>query len=315
MIGQRRFCLMALLLLFSVDILWAGDSGPIRPDRRPASVRRNPMTVRDRVDARRNEAEMLGQISDLESQVTMLKAEKAVLSNELKAILAVARKEKAQETVRKINALLEKKQNEYDGRVALLEEKLQKLNTILADNAKRRRAQNRLGTTAPRFSAKTTDGREISLQDFQGKIVVLEWVNPDCPFSRYYYEKKIVQKLVSKYADQGVVWLSINSNMRSTSEQNQQFVEKYGVHHLWLMDRSAQIAGLYYAKVTPHVFIIDENGVIVYNGAIDNSVAEGRGDQVVSYVDRALSEVLAHKPVTVPYAEPSGTPIGGRTIR
>ncbi len=162
---------------------------------------------------------------------------------------------------------------------------------------------------APGFNLKAFDGKGVKLSDFKGKVVVLEWFNDECPFVKYHYEKKATMlDLAKKYKEQKVVWLAINSTSHATDRQTIDFFQKHNFVHPVLDDRSGKVGRAYGAKTTPHIFIVDTKGNVVYNGGIDNSPMgkNAEGEVRVNYVDKALSEVLAGKTVSTPATKPYG---------
>jgi peroxiredoxin len=155
---------------------------------------------------------------------------------------------------------------------------------------------------AKEFTLKSFDGKTVSLSDYKGKIVVLEWLNYECPFVQYHYNQAhTMTNLAAKYKDKNVVWLAINSTSHATPEANIEFAQKHKLPYPILDDRSGQVGRAYGAKTTPHVFVIAPGGRIAYEGAIDNSPLgkTPAGEQPVNYVDQALSELLAGKRVSI----------------
>ena len=129
------------------------------------------------------------------------------------------------------------------------------------------------GAKAPAFSLKGVDGKTYSLADYKGKVVVLEWVNPECPFSDRHAREKTMSELVKKHGE--VVWLGINSTSASHSNylkpaEHQAWAKKNGVNYAILYDETGKTGKAYDAKTTPHLFIVDKDGTIAYNGAIDD---------------------------------------------
>ena len=162
---------------------------------------------------------------------------------------------------------------------------------------------------APGFTLKNYDGKEVKLADFKGKIIVLEWFNYECPFCRYHYEKaSTIKDLVAGYKDKGVVWLAINSTGHQTVEKNREFAEQFKVSYPILDDSAGAVGKEYDAKTTPHIFIINAKGEIVYNGALDNAPLgkTPNDEKLVNYVDKALSELTAGKAVSTPTTKPYG---------
>jgi peroxiredoxin len=164
-----------------------------------------------------------------------------------------------------------------------------------------------VGDIAPAFRLADAKEHEVSLKDFKGEIVVLEWVNPDCPFVKRHYKEGTMKELVSAYGDRGVVWLTINSTNYMDRAVNASFAEAEGIEWPILVDQDGTVGHAYGAATTPHMFVIDTSGKIVYEGAIDD---DPRGDKEaearVNYVADALDELLAGKVVSTPETKPYG---------
>ena len=158
---------------------------------------------------------------------------------------------------------------------------------------------------ASEFTLKNYDGTEVSLADNEGKIVVLEWFSYDCPFSKRHHETGTMKGLAEKFADKGVVWLGINSTDNQTDEGNRGYAEKYDTKYPILNDQDGMVGKMYGAETTPHMFIIDKNGYVVYNGAIDSS-PKGGGENVTNYVETALNELIAGQTVSTPRTKSYG---------
>ena len=179
------------------------------------------------------------------------------------------------------------------------------------DNQKNQSQENESSDPrATQFTLTNYDGQDVSLADFDGKVVVLEWLNYDCPFVKYHYETaSTMEDLANKYADKGVVWLAINSTNYATSETNKEFAKKNSVPYPILDDHKGNVGHAYGAQRTPELFIIDKNGQIAYHGAIDNAplgkLSEGQTEKI-NYVDNALTELLAGKEISVPQTKPYG---------
>ncbi len=158
---------------------------------------------------------------------------------------------------------------------------------------------------APQFTLTNYDGKKVSLADYKDKIVVLEWLNYECPFVVYHYEKpKTMAGLAAKYKD--MVWLAVNSTKHLTTEKNKDFAEKHKLTYPILDDRLGKVGRAYGAKTTPHMFIIDAKGKIVYDGGIDNSPMGSKKEKTTNYVDKALAELTAGKAVSTPKTKPYG---------
>jgi peroxiredoxin len=163
-----------------------------------------------------------------------------------------------------------------------------------------------IGDAAPNFTLTDTAGNEVSLSDFKGKIVVLEWLNPDCPFVKRHYKAGTMKKLATEYADDDVVWLTINSTHYMDAAANAKFKDDNKLPYTILVDQSGEVGHLYGAVTTPHMYIIDAGGKLVYIGAIDDDPRGGKGEAAVNYVALALDEVVAGKGVTTAETKPYG---------
>lgn len=172
-----------------------------------------------------------------------------------------------------------------------------------------------LGAPAPDFALTDLQGKPVRLADFKGKTVVLEWFNPECPFVKLSHTKGSLKGLADKHAgDASLVWLAINSGGTGKQghgvEVNTQGVEAFGLKHPVLLDPEGSVGKAYGATNTPHMFIIDAKGTLVYSGAIDNSPdAEGQspsGGALVNYVSQALDELKQGKAVSVPKTKAYG---------
>jgi peroxiredoxin len=162
-----------------------------------------------------------------------------------------------------------------------------------------------VGKEAPDFTLKDFDGKTVHLADLRGKTVVLEWFNPDCPFVKASHTKGSLKGLAKRWTDKGVVWLGVDSSGAGKQGHDAESVaagkKAFEIDHPILVDESGKVGHLYGATNTPHLFVVDPKGVLVYRGAIDNSPdGEGEsptGGKLVNYVDAALSAVTAGKPV------------------
>jgi len=163
-----------------------------------------------------------------------------------------------------------------------------------------------VGDTAPAFTLADTAGNEVSLGDFEGKIVVLEWLNPDCPFVQRHYKAGTMKDLATKYDGEGVVWLTINSTNYMDGAANAKFKADNSLPYTILVDQSGDVGHFYGARTTPHMYIIDGNGTLVYIGAIDDDPRGNKSEPAVNYVAVALDEVLAGKTVTTAETKPYG---------
>ncbi|MGB7160615.1 MAG: thioredoxin family protein [Tepidisphaeraceae bacterium] len=157
-----------------------------------------------------------------------------------------------------------------------------------------------VGDVAPEFSLKDQDGKTVDLASLKGKTVVLEWFNQQCPYVvKHYKTTKTMNTTAEKYKDKDVVWLAINTTGKS-AEENKETAQAWGINHPILNDTTTSVAQAYGAKTTPHMYVIDKEGKLVYKGAIDDDPSDSaaKGDKAVNYVAKALDEVLAGKPVS-----------------
>jgi peroxiredoxin len=161
------------------------------------------------------------------------------------------------------------------------------------------------GDMAPEFTLTDQNGKELSLKDYAGKTVVLEWVNPDCPFVQRHYKAKTMTTLSSKWAEKDVVWLAINSTHSTDVEDNLEFAKAEGLSYSILADRSGEVGRAYHAKTTPHMFVISGEGKIVYNGAIDDD-SRGTSESPTNFVDAALTSCTMGASVENAQTKPYG---------
>ena len=191
---------------------------------------------------------------------------------------------------------------------------LPSLIAALALGAAQAWAQAAVGAAAPGFTLTDTKGAAHALADFAGKPVVLEWTNPDCPFVKKHYGAKNMQALQAKYVAQGAVWLSVCSSAPGkqghypADEWNRILAEQGSAATALLLDPDGQVGRAYGAKTTPHLFVIDAAGTLVYDGAIDDQPSTDSADipGARAYVVEALDAVLAGAPVPVAQTKPYG---------
>ncbi|HEX8253449.1 MAG TPA: thioredoxin family protein [Thermoanaerobaculia bacterium] len=185
-----------------------------------------------------------------------------------------------------------------------------------ADAAERPAGANApaVGKAAPEFRAVDTNGKTHSLSQYRGKWVVLEWLNHGCPYVRKHYDNNVMQALQKKYADKGVVWLSIvssapgNQGHYPPAKANELTKEKGAAPYAVLIDEAGTVGRMYDARTTPHMFVINPQGAVVYMGGIDDKPSARASDLQGArpHVDMALQEAMAGKPVSVPTSQPYG---------
>jgi peroxiredoxin len=170
------------------------------------------------------------------------------------------------------------------------------------------RAEPRVGQPAPTFSAVDSNGKAVKLDQYRGKTVVLEWTNDGCPYVRKHYGAGNMQALQKKWTGEGIVWLSVISSppgeqgYATGAEANKLSTERNATPSAVLLDPKQQVAKLYGARVTPHMYVITPDGMLAYMGAIDDKPTSRASDiqGAKNYLDNALSELKAGKPVSTP---------------
>lgn len=162
-----------------------------------------------------------------------------------------------------------------------------------------------VGQPAPDFTLADTKGKNHSLSQHKGQFVVLEWVNFDCPFVKKHYESGNMQKLQDSYTKKGVVWLSVNSSAQGKQgnypgdKVDAMIKERKAASTAYLLDPDGKVGHLYGAKATPHMYVIDKSGKLVYAGAIDDIASADAADvkKARNYVAEALDASMQGKPV------------------
>ena len=171
-----------------------------------------------------------------------------------------------------------------------------------------------IGQPAPAFSVTGSDGKSHSLAEYQGKYVVLEWLNHGCPYVRKHYDTQNMQSLQKELTDKGAVWLSIISSApgqqgHSTADKASADAASNGAHAtVILLDESGDVGRLYDAKTTPQMFVVGPDGTLLYKGAIDDqpTFAKDTVAGAKNYVRQAASESMAGNPVSEPAVTPYG---------
>lgn len=156
-----------------------------------------------------------------------------------------------------------------------------------------------LAAAAPDFTLEDLEGNEVKLSDHKGKIVVLEWFNPECPFVKYAHGEGPLKGMAKTYTDKGIVWLAINSGAPGKqghgAEVNRTAATGFAMEHPILLDPFGEVGHAYGAEKTPHVMVIDAGGSLVYRGGVDNAPmgeVDGGGERTDLLVD-ALTAVQA----------------------
>ena len=169
-------------------------------------------------------------------------------------------------------------------------------------------AKAQVGEAAPDFTVKDAEGKEHKLSDYKGKIVVLQWVNPDCPICRRVHEQGLVQDMRTqlKELDPEVVHLAINTTYDMEAEKSAKYLARHKIDSPVLIDQEGTVGRLYGAKTTPHLFVIDQEGVLRYDGAIDDDSPRGtKGKSAKNYAVNAVRQIVEGETVipdsTTPY--------------
>jgi hypothetical protein len=171
-----------------------------------------------------------------------------------------------------------------------------------------------VGEPAPDFTATDTNGEVHKLSEYKGKFVVLEWTNRGCPYTQKHYSSGNMQRLQHEWTSRGVVWLTVISSAPgmqgyvTASEENTYLNQANAAPTAVLVDPTGALGHLYDAKTTPHIFVINPKGALIYNGAIDDrpttDVSDVNGAK--NYVSLALEEATSGKPVSNPTTRPYG---------
>jgi peroxiredoxin len=172
----------------------------------------------------------------------------------------------------------------------------------------------RVGDSAPAFTATDSHGQQHSLAEYKGKFVVLEWTNQGCPFTKKHYESGNMQSLQKSWTAKGVVWLTVLSSApgeqgyQTATEENDYLQRTKASPTAALLDPSGQLGHLYGARTTPHIFIINPQGQLIYEGAIDDHPTTDPSSiaGATNYVTVALEQAISGKPVTTASTRPYG---------
>jgi len=175
-------------------------------------------------------------------------------------------------------------------------------------------AAAKVGEAAPAFTSTSTAGTTVSLAEYKGKLVVLEWTNHDCPYVRKHYETGNMQALQREATGAGVVWLTIISSAPGTqgyvkpAQADELTTSRKAGPTAVLLDPKGEVGKMYGATNTPHMYLVDKTGLLVYAGAIDDKPTSRRGDVqgANNYVRAALQSVSAGQPVKTPVTRAYG---------
>ncbi len=150
----------------------------------------------------------------------------------------------------------------------------------------------KVGDKAPEFTAMDENGVSHKLAAYKGHAVVLEWTNSECPFVERHYESGAMKKLAAALGAKDVVWLAVNSTYTNTPDDTKEWKAEQGFSYATLQDPDGNLGHMYGAKTTPHMFVIDAEGILRYRGAIDDD-PNGKQAAPKNYVDSAVQALLA----------------------
>lgn len=170
------------------------------------------------------------------------------------------------------------------------------------------------GDPAPDFNLRDVDGKPVRLSDFRGRYVVMEWFNAGCPFVQKHYETANMQGLQKRYTDRGVAWLAINSTHPKSADyrdaaRSQALLRDWKMAPTALaLDEDGRVGQAFGAKATPHMFVVDPAGRVIYAGAIDDKATWKHEDVKTArnFVAAALDDAMAGRPVATPSTAPYG---------
>jgi peroxiredoxin len=186
--------------------------------------------------------------------------------------------------------------------------------TRLGPRAALAAVQAKVGDAAPLFTAPATNGTPVSLPSYKGKIVVLEWTNHECPYVRKHYETGNMQALQREATGQGVVWLTLISSAKgeqgyvTAAQADELTASRKAAPTAVLLDEPGVVGRMYGATNTPHMYVVDRTGMLVYAGAIDDKPTTRRTDVTgaSNYVRAALESVSTGQPVKTPITRAYG---------
>ena len=170
------------------------------------------------------------------------------------------------------------------------------------------------GTSAPNFKGTDSNGAQHSLADYRGKFVVLEWANQGCPYDRKHYLSGSIEAQQKEWTAKGVIWLSVISSAPgeqgyvTPSEENTYLKKMNAAPTAALLDPTGTIGRLYEAKTTPHIFVIDPTGKLIYQGALDDKPTPDQEDlkDARNYLNETLTAAMSGKPVPLASTRPYG---------
>ncbi len=179
------------------------------------------------------------------------------------------------------------------------------LGVILCANASSAIARPEIGKPAPAFSGMDQDGKAHNLKDYLGKVVVLEWTSTQCPFVLGHYEKKTMTTVYDILKDKPVMWLAVDSSHFANSKDAKDWAGRWSIKYKTILDPEGTIGKSYGALSTPHMFVIDQKGILRYDGAVDDDVGDSKQFKT-NYPFAAAKALLDNKEVGVSSTQPYG---------
>ena len=164
-----------------------------------------------------------------------------------------------------------------------------------------------VGNAAPAFELKDANGKTHSLEDYEGKVVVLEWTNHECPVVNRVHNQKKIEETIAEFDGKPVAWIAINSSHFAEDKKDEirTWLKEQKIEYPMLLDADGKVGHMYQAKTTPHMFVIDKEGVLIYQGALDND-PYGKADDVRNYVVEAVTATLEGSTVATKQTKPYG---------
>lgn len=158
----------------------------------------------------------------------------------------------------------------------------------------------KVGAAAPAFTIKDATGKEHSLSDYKGRIVVLQWINPDCPVCRHVTSSGLVNAMLDdlEKIDKDLVYLTVNSTHYMKPDTSVAYLAKHKVKAPTLIDQDGTLGHLYGARTTPHVFVIDDKGILRYQGAFNDDRRGSKGKDAMNYAVNAVRQIKAGETVS-----------------
>ncbi len=166
----------------------------------------------------------------------------------------------------------------------------------------------KVGQPAPEFTLKDTAGKDHKLSDHKGKIVVLQWINPDCPWCLRVMSKGVVKHMLEelKALDKDLVYLTVNSTHYMEASKTAEYLATHKIEAPALIDQSGSVGHIYGARTTPHTYVIDAGGILRYQGAIDDDHPGKKGKDAMNYVVNAVKQIKAGETVSPDSTKPYG---------